>query len=152
RAEHVHGMASQLRLLLVHAHATDLDRTLITKAGEAIDARGREALLTDGFQPTVAAMVAPLGFDLSTHAPIPTLTRGQKSEALNALLLRGATPTLVGLSALLTSAEDRADRLLADAPFGPKPVPVQGCGWASIEEAMNMAATVASWIDPEFGA
>jgi hypothetical protein len=154
-AQHLHGFASQLRLALTQAHATDLDRTVMAGLGSALDARGRDSVL-DG-EPDldrVAARLRANGMDVSKGRPRAPLTRDEKSRCLNELLVGGVTPKLAEISAILTSLEPKADKVLTGgAERKPQVVPViDGClGWGLICLEMRGISYLFDLFAPEIG-
>src|SRR5207248_2357728 len=116
RAEHVHGFASQVRVLLMHAKATGLDARVEEGFGTLIDANGRDTIIdTEVDRKVLDAQLAAFGINAS-DAPIRLRPeRDKRSALLNSLLVGGITPTLEQLSAALVRAEEKADRMGAAA-------------------------------------
>jgi hypothetical protein len=153
RAEHVHGIAAQIRLTMVQARAIDLDSRIKAEVGAAIDEEGRETILGRTIESArIAATLAPYGFDLSNNMPLVPATPDQKSRALNELLISGVTPHLGRLSDGVAAAATKADKVLLDSWTVPHALVQDACDWwTALTFMVQMCAEFLTLIDPVVG-
>jgi len=154
RAEHVHGIGAQVRVMLAHARAIDMDARVQSGIGAAIDRKGRETLInTEVDQRAITAGLKAIGMDVADHTPIPMVTREEKAKMLDELLVGGLTPHLERLERAIAQAEIAADRSSSD-PLEAAHISTVQCalGWRVIEAEMEAAAMFFGWFAPEIAA
>jgi hypothetical protein len=154
RAEHVHGIGAQVRIMLAHARAIDMDASVRSGIGGAIDRKGRETLINvEVDQRAIATGLKVIGMDVADHTPIRVPTREQKAKMLDELLVGGLTPHLERLERTLGVTEQAADLSGSDVLTGPHIARVDcGDGWHVLEAEMEGAAMFCGWFAPELAA
>jgi hypothetical protein len=154
RPEHVHGIGAQVRVMLAHARAVDMDERVRNGIGLAIDRRGRDTLINmEVDQPTIAAGLKAIGKDVSGQTHLRALPRDVRVKMLDQLLASGVTSHLGRLELAMAETEIAADRNAIDLLAGPDIARV-GCsdGWDMLEAEMEGAAMFCSWWAPELAA
>jgi len=156
RGEHVHGFAGQVRVLLAHARATDMDADVRKATGRAIDARGRDAILdAPDADERVAAQLRAMGVDPADQPSRAPLDRDRRAAILDSMLVSGLTPHLERLDAALARAEKSADTFGADVIRGPHAMLAQDCwqSWGMLIDELGIIAQVFTMIGmPELAA
>ena len=154
RAEHVHGIGAQVRIMLAHARAVGMDARVRGEMGRAIDQRGRDTLLnTEVDQQAIVAGLKRIGMNVADHTPIRMPKREDKSRLLDEFLVGGVTPHLERLELAIARTEGVADRSTSEVLSGPH-IAAVGCsdGWNVLEAEMEGAAMFFSWWAPEIAA
>jgi hypothetical protein len=154
RAEHVHGIGAQVRVMLAHARAVNMDERVRNGIGLAIDRHGRDTLInTEVDQRTIAAGLKAIGMDVTDHTPLRALPRDSRVKTLDQLLAGGVTPHLGRLERAMAQTEMAADRSSSDLLAGPHVASVScSDGWDALELEMEGAAMFCSWWAPELAA
>ncbi len=120
RPEHVHGVGTQVRVMLAHARAVDMDDRVRTGIGLAIDRRGRDALINMELdRPAIAAGLQAIGMDVTAHTPVRALSHDMRVKTLDQFLASGVTSPLGRLEQPLAETEIAADRNASDLLAAP---------------------------------
>jgi hypothetical protein len=154
RPEHVHGIGAQVRVMLAHARAVNMDERVRNGIGHAIDRHGRDTLINmEVDQPTIAAGLKAIGMDVTGHTPVRALPRDVKVKTLDQLLASGVTSHLGRLERAMAETEIAADRNASDVLAGTHIARVScSDGWDALEAEMEGAAMFCSWWAPELAA
>ena len=152
RPEHIHSLGGQVRLMLAHGQAIDLDARVRAGIAQAIDDNGRDALLdADQDDRRVATQLAAFGMDISDRVPRARAPRDKRAAILDGLLVGGIFQPLERLEAAIEAAEAKVDRLGAFGAPGPRGLFVQDCwsSWGVLIDEMSSIAELATWFAPE---
>jgi hypothetical protein len=148
RGEHVHEFAGQVRILMAHGRAVDLDTQARRSIGAAVDANGRDTIVdaTDSDE-RVDATLRAAGVDPSDRRRRARLSHDRRAAILDSLLTSGVSPHFDRLEAALARAEAGADKFGAGVITGPRPSLAQDCwdSWGAIIDMMTGCAEFFAW-------
>jgi hypothetical protein len=155
RGEHVREFAGQVRVLIAHAEATGLDARVRSGMGAAIDRYGRDTVIDREMDPRLRDVeLAQFGIDPLDIPIRARLERDRRVALVDGLLAGGVTTHLYQLSAARARAEEKAERLGAEALPLQRGIPAQDCwqSWGVIIDLMDGIASVFAWFAPELAA